>query len=132
MKKILTKQTATYGILIILTPMILFHLLVLTGVVPFTIVWGGRISKPEEMVRFETISVLALLFIVFIVAVSAGFIPLRVKPVFLKTAFWLTAALFLLNTLGNLNAATDLERNLFTPATLLLFIFSLRLAVAKE
>lgn len=131
MKTILSKRAATYGILLLIAPMIVFHLLVLTGVIPSGIVWGGRLSNRAEMIRFEMISIFSLLFIGFIVAVNAGFLSIKIKPVILKTAIWLIVVLFLLNTLGNLTAATNLERNLFTPVTLLLFVFSLRLALSK-
>ena len=110
--------------------MLIFHLLVLTGFIPFGIVWGGRLNNQAEMIRFEAFSIFTLLCVLFIVAANAGFIRLRIKNVILKAAFWLLTALFLLNTLGNLNAASDLEANLFTPVTLLLSIFSLRLAIS--
>lgn len=71
MKTILNKRIATYGILLILAPMILFHLLVLTGVIPFGIVWGGRLSNQQEIIRFEAISIFTLLLISLIVVVHA-------------------------------------------------------------
>jgi hypothetical protein len=132
MKSILTERTAAYGILFILLPMIGFHLFVLTGMIPFTIVWGGRLHSHEEMVRFETISIFFLLTMSFIVAVKARIVPLKINQLAMRIALSVMAALFLLNTLGNLTAVTHLERNVFTPATLLLCIFCLRLALAKR
>ncbi|HEV7329552.1 MAG TPA: hypothetical protein VGN63_00780 [Flavisolibacter sp.] len=127
MKKTLSEQIATYGLLCILGPMILFHILVLGGVVPYTIAWGGRLTSPTEMIRFETISIISLLLMIIIVTIHAGILKIRVQPIVLKIAFGVMAGLFLLNTLGNMQSLNETERLIFTPVTFLLFLFSLRL-----
>ena len=129
MKNFLSEKTAAYGILLILSCMILFHLLVMAGVIPYEIVWGGRLQNSSEMLRFEAISILSLLAMLFVAAVKAGLIRIPTKPVLLKVALWVMAVLFLLNTLGNLQAVTDTEKWLFTPLTFLLFLLCLRLAI---
>lgn len=127
MKRTLTEQLATYGLLCILAPMVLFHILVLSGIVPYTIVWGGRLTNQAEMVQFELISISILLLMLFVVAVHAGFIKIGFQPFIFRIAFWVMAGLFLLNTIGNMQSLNETERLLFTPVTFLLFLFSLRL-----
>ena len=127
MKKTLSEQIAIYGLICTLGPMILFHILILTGVVPFSMVWGGRLTNKSEMIGFETISIISLLIMLFVVAVHAGLVRIRVQSIVLKIAFWVMAGLFLLNTLGNMQSLNETERLIFTPVTFLLFLFSLRL-----
>lgn len=127
MKKNLSEQIATYGLLAILTPMIFFHILVMIGVVPFDIVWGGRLTNTTDMLRFESISILILSLMLFVVVVHSGLLRINFKPIVFKIALWLMAGVFLLNTLGNLQSLNETERLIFTPVTFLLFLFSLRL-----
>ncbi|QIX60387.1 hypothetical protein FY528_00215 [Hymenobacter lutimineralis] len=129
MKHLLSARVAANGILVILTLMVVFHLLVLTGVVPYGIVWGGRLKSPSQMLLFETLSISLNLLMLAVVSVASGRVRLRVPRLLLKGALWLMTGLFLLNTLGNLVATTTLEKLLFTPVTLLP-VFCLRLAVA--
>jgi hypothetical protein len=63
-----------------------------------------------------------------IVLVYAGYIKIKVNALLLKTALWIMAGLFLLNTLGNLTSLNQTEKFIFTPLTLLLFLLSMRLA----
>ncbi|UOQ70108.1 hypothetical protein [Hymenobacter cellulosilyticus] len=132
MKTVLSARVAAHGILLILTLVVLFHLLVLTGVIPFDIVWGGRLKSFQEMLQFETVSIGLNLLMLVVAGIAAGRLRVRVSRLLLKGALWLMTGLFLLNTVGNLLAHTDLERLVFTPLTLLLALFSLRLALERE
>ncbi|UOQ50880.1 hypothetical protein [Hymenobacter cellulosivorans] len=131
MKNLFSARAAAIGILVILSLVVVFHLLVLTGVIPYGIVWGGRLTSHEQMLRFETVSITLNLLMLAVVGVVAGWLRLRVSWGLLKAALWLMTGLFLLNTLGNLMAQTNLERLVFTPLTLLLALGSLRLAISK-
>lgn len=127
----ITERRAIAGLLVMLSLVVLFHLLVLLGVVPFDIVWGGRLNNRAQMVRMETVSVAVNLLMLAVVAVRAGSwkvgIPLRA----VRIALWIMCALFFLNTAGNLLSENRLERIIFTPLTLLLALFCLRLALPK-
>ncbi|MFC5271324.1 hypothetical protein [Adhaeribacter terreus] len=132
MKNLFSERVAAIGLLAIQTLMIGFHLLILTGVIPFNIVWGGRLKTHEQMVSFELVSVSMNLLMVLVVAVYSGLLNLKVNRTFLRGLLWGMMALFLLNTIGNLLSVNALEKAIFTPATLLLALFSLRLAISKE
>jgi hypothetical protein len=128
----LTRQIAIIGILSILSLIVVFHLLVMLGIVPFEIVWGGRLKDASQMLLFETVSVLMNLLMLMVVGIHAGIIKIKLNRLVIKTALWAMFLLFLLNTAGNLFSNNELEKMLFTPLTLLLSLFSLRLATSKE
>lgn len=131
LKKIISFHTAAKGILIILTIMLLFHILVLTGIIPFEIVWGGRLRNREEMLVFESFSTGINLLIVLITAVHTGYISLRLNKRLTQIFIGLMAVLFLFNTLGNLLAIDPLEKFIFTPLTLVLALLCYRVASEK-
>lgn len=49
---------AQYGLLIILSIFLVFHCLILCKIIPYNILWGGRLKSDIEMYRFETVSIL--------------------------------------------------------------------------
>lgn len=132
MQKVFSERLAVAGLLIILSLMVVFHVLVLTGIIPFDIVWGGRLKTHGQMLNFEASSIFINLVMLGIVSLKAGLLKAPVSPFFIRTALWGMFALFLLNTLGNLASVNDFEKMVFTPMTLLLALFSLRLAVDKN
>ncbi|HCM75856.1 MAG TPA: hypothetical protein DIS90_05715 [Cytophagales bacterium] len=125
----MTKQIAAKGLLAILSSIIVFHLLVITGVIPYQIVWGGRLQNVNQMLKFEAVSLLLNLVMVTWVALSLGRIQLKVNENVLRIGFWIMFLLFLLNTVGNLLSNNGLEKIIFTPLTALLALFSFRLAI---
>ena len=122
---------AQYGLIIILSIFLVFHFLVLMQIIPYNIVWGGRLKSDKEMYRFETISILINFFFLFIILVQSQFLiidfPKKIMPILL----WAMTALFLFNTFGNAMSKNKLERRLFTPITLILTMFSLILALTN-
>ena len=132
MKNFLSERVAFYGLLLILSLIVGFHLLVMIGIIPFAIVWGGRLQNHSQMLQFETVSILLNLIMLAVVAVKGGILKVNVKPIILKVALWLMAALFALNTIGNLFSNNELEKLIFTPLTFLLALFCFRLAMSKS
>jgi hypothetical protein len=127
MKKTLSEQIAVYGMLLILTPMIIFHILVISGIIPHEIVWGGRLSSQSEMLLFETISIIALSLMVFVIAVYAGLLKVNMHRAVMRVSLGLMTGLFFVNTAGNMQSLNQYEKLVFTPVTFLLFLFSFRL-----
>ncbi len=127
-----TKRVASIGILIILTFFVVFHALILLGIVPFQMVWGGRLKEYSQMIGFELVSLLVNLLMILVVLVQTGLLRLKVKAIVLKLALWAMTALFGLNTLGNALSTNNVEKRLFTPLTLLLCFGSLRLATSHS
>ncbi|MFC6996917.1 hypothetical protein [Rufibacter roseus] len=125
-------KISAYGIVTILSAMVVFHLLIVTGVIPFNIVWGGRLETHEQMLGFEAFSISINVFMIWAVGTYAGLFNFNPNQFFLKGVLWAMVALFLLNTLGNLASANAWEKLIFTPVTLLLSLFSLRLALQRK
>ncbi|MEY4929382.1 MAG: hypothetical protein RI909_106 [Bacteroidota bacterium] len=81
------------------------------------------------MIPFEITSIALNSVMLGIVMMQAGLLKVNVKPIVLKVAFWCMFILFAINTVGNIFSNNELERLIFTPLTLLLAVFSLRLAI---
>src|SRR5688572_28957087 len=132
MKKVLPLGVAVYGLVILLSATILFHFLVLAGIVPFTIVWGGNLATATQFYTMEAISIAINASMLVIILVYCGVINLGIPRKVVIGAIWAMALLFFLNTLENLTAKNVLETYIFTPLTLLLSIFCFRIAVFER
>jgi hypothetical protein len=102
------------------------------GVIPFEIVWGGRLTSRSQMLRSETVSVIVNLIMIAVVAIKANVLNVELPQIFIKVILWLMFLLFLLNTLGNVFSLNKFEQLVFTPVTLILSLLSLRLALEKK
>ena len=131
LKKIVSFHAAAKTVLSILSLVLVFHALVLTGFIPFDIVWGGRLKSREDMLVFESVSVGLNLLIVLVIASHAGYLPLSFNKSISRILIWLMTGLFLLNTIGNLMAVDPMEKFIFTPLTLVLTLLCYRIAGEK-
>lgn len=122
---------AVNTVLILLTGILVFHLLVLFQVIPYGIVWGGRLKSVEQMWTFEatSIAINALLFVA--VSIKAGYLKTFVPIKVVNMVLWCFVVLFALNSVGNLFAKASLETVIFTPVTLVLALLSYRLVTNK-
>lgn len=108
-----------------------FHLLVISQIIPYKFVWGGRLKSVEEMIQFELISItLNALFLLFMLIIH-GTIKVKLHPILSKTVLLLMFGLFSLNTLGNLLAKSTTETLIFTPITLISAVFCFILVYKK-
>jgi len=108
---------------------IIFHGLVLVQIIPFDVVWGGRLSNLDEMRVFETVSIMVNAFLISIVSIKAGRLKLRLPLKLINGILWMFIVLFTLNTIGNLNAINSLEMMIATPLTALLATLCWRIAI---
>jgi len=131
-KNYLSERLSIYGLLISLSMIIGFHILVITGIIPYQIVWGGRLENFSQMLSFEAVSISLNLLMIAIVAIYANFLKWKINQVAIQIGLWVMFVLFFINTIGNLFSINELEKLIFTPVTLLLSLFSLRLALNKS
>lgn len=131
MNKIISSKTAAYTTIGIMGLTIILHTLILTGVIPYDITWGGRLKTHADMIRFETVSVLINITVILIVAAHMRWLPFRIDRRTTRIAMWLMVVMFSINTLGNIFAQTLMEKS-FGILTLLLAICCIRLATDKE
>jgi hypothetical protein len=95
----------------LLSMVIVFHVFILTKIIPYTIAWGGRLENDAEMYVFELISIAINLLIMFVLALKAGYLTMKVSEKILDIVLWIFFFLFCLNTLGNLLAETIFEKS---------------------
>ena len=102
----------TYGkILIGISLLVMvFHLLIVVKVIPYSITWGGRLKTDSEMYVFEAASIVINLFFVYLVSQRVGMLPAVFGIKVVTVLLWIFFGLFVLNTLGNIFAATTIER----------------------
>ena len=124
MKAFITPQQAIKMMLVLLSTVMVFHILVITQVIPYTIVWAGKLKSVKDMYQFEGSSIFINLMLILILLVKGQYIQLPVSQQFISIVLWLFVFLFALNTIGNLFAKTNFEKFVFTPLT---FISSLLL-----
>ncbi|HOZ86490.1 MAG TPA: hypothetical protein PL029_01975 [Bacteroidia bacterium] len=100
---------------------ILFHLSIVVGAIPYDLAWGGRLQTETEMYVFEAVSILVNLLLVSVLLMKGDFIKFHFKKRTIKVILWVFFALFILNTLGNLMARTNFEKG-FAVITLIFAI----------
>lgn len=107
--KFLSARQSLFIMIALLSVVMLFHILVLVGIIPFGVTWGGRLNSMEEMYVFETISLAVNLFLIVVLLLKGQFIKNQIAAKWLNGIIWLFAILFALNTVGNLFAKASVE-----------------------
>ncbi len=117
--------------LILLILVLCFHLLILIELIPYQMVWGGRLKTKSQMYSFETVSIVVNLIIMAVILIKGGYIETKIPIRIVNILLWVLVAVFILNTLGNLFSNNFLEMVIFTPLTLISAILCYRMAVEK-
>ena len=132
MMKLISQRQAINIVITLLSAVLVFHIMVLTGVIPYAIVWAGKISTAAEMRKLEVISILVNAFSIIILLLRANHIKNKIPVKILNAIIWLLVVLFSLNTIGNLFAESQFELYFFTPLTLISAILCLRIVIDKK
>jgi len=119
-------------LLVVLSILLIFHFLVLIRVIPFDYVWGGKLPGISQMLLLETVSVVITLIMMAVVAIRGGLIQSKLHPIVIRFALWAMVGFFLLNAIGNFNSENQIEKNVFTPVTLVLSMLCLALVLQKK
>jgi hypothetical protein len=132
MNKYISEKMTINALILLLSVVIVFHILVISGIIPYEIVWGGRLKDSSELPLYESISICLNLLMLFMLLTKAGYLRIRMKKNTHRIFFGLMCLLFLGNTIGNIFSKNDLERMIFTPFTLILTILFLRLTITNK
>ena len=124
-------SVAQLGLLILLSLFLVLHFMILIKIIPYNLVWGGRLKSEKEMVRFEIFSILINSLFVIVTLTQMSLLTIDMPKNVITYSLWLMTGLFLLNTLGNVTSKNKLEKSFFTPVTILLAIFSLIIALSN-
>ncbi|EMY62491.1 hypothetical protein [Leptospira terpstrae] len=110
----------------------IFHVVALFQIIPYQYLWGGRLSSLEEMYVMETVSLLVNGFFLWSSIRYLQYINQGLVPIWIRLVFSFIGFIFLLNTIGNLVAFTNLETLLATPVTAFLSVISFSLVPKYE
>ena len=89
---------------------LIFHLLIMIGVIPYELTWGGRLESTKEMLVFETISIVINLFFLHTLLQKGSYIRSTYSKKYIRIILWVFFILFILNTAGNIQAITTFEK----------------------
>lgn len=105
-------KTSIHIFLGILAVVVLFHIGIITKMIPYEMTWGGRLKNDAEMYVFESISILVNSLLGFLLLMKGGYVKLRLKEKIIDIVLWIFLVLFVINTVGNLFAKTNFEKSL--------------------
>ncbi|NVJ85777.1 MAG: hypothetical protein HWE15_05685 [Algoriphagus sp.] len=114
------KKTAEIVLIALFSLIIVFHFMIIFSIIPYTIVWGGRLISSGQMIIFESISILLNGFFLAIILIKIGYLKVNIPSKVIRSILWGMLILFLLNTLGNLASESGFEKLVFTPLTLVI------------
>ena len=131
-RRVISERIAANSLLGILSLVTVFHLFVLMGIIPFEIVWGGRLESTDQMIVFESVSLLVNIIMILVVMLHKGHFKVRADQRITTVVLWFMTILFLINTVGNLLSTNQTEKIIFTPLTAILCVFCFRLAIGRK
>jgi hypothetical protein len=132
MRRVLGPRSAANGLLLGLGGLAVFHVLLLLGVFPASIAWGGRVDQSSgSFVVLELVGLAVIAFFAAIVAAKIGYLKVKKFRQVVSIGVWVVFGYFALNIFGNLESMSGLERAIFTPVSVVLSLLALRLAIEK-
>ncbi|MGI9541979.1 MAG: hypothetical protein ACR2MX_01905 [Cyclobacteriaceae bacterium] len=124
-------KLAVNVMIILLVLVLIYHLLILTEIIPYEAAWGGRLQTRSDMIIYETISIGVNLLILAVILIKGSYVKTKIPGRVINIFLWVFTALFALNTIGNLFSLSLVEAIIFTPLTLLAFLLCYRMAIDK-
>jgi hypothetical protein len=132
MNKLISMKLAGNLLLGSLGLLAVFHLLVLLGVIPADIVWGGAIQNSTmSLFPLEMISLFITLLFGVVIAAKAGYIKVFRFQTVVNIGVWVVFAILLLSTLANFASGVAFENLIFAPIAVVLAFCAYRLASGK-
>ena len=119
-------------LLILLSLVLIFHFLVILKIIPYNIVWAGKIENDAQMNLFESISILINFILLTAILVKGNILRLKINRIIIQVILYLFVVIFALNTVGNLFAKMSLETYIFGPLTFISAFLCLRIALEKS
>ena len=108
----------------------IFHWLVLFGIIPYSIVWAGKIKNRKELLIMESISLFILVVAAIIISLKMGYLNFLQGSTTVNIGVWILFTFFVLNTIGNLTAKSPVEKYGFGLLTTIMALLILSLAIA--
>lgn len=136
MKKLIPYKIAANTCITIFALLVIMHIGIILGIVffdfaPYEYIWGGQTESAKELLSFEIISVVSASLFLIIALIASSIIKISKLRFAAQILMWLIAAMFALNTLGNILAKSMFEK-FFTVITVLLTIMSIRMGLGDS
>lgn len=131
MKKLISVKVAGMVILVLLSGLLLLHVFILAGIISFDLVWGGNIEYKYEMIRLEIVALITTILFMIVTIYKLKFLKQKKNSKLINIGAWIMFSYFTLNVVGNILAKTGAERQIFIPISILLSVFSFRMALKK-
>ena len=126
----MSKKVALLIMFFLLGSVLIFHVFIITEIIPFDKVLAGKLKSVEEMRQFETFSILLNLVMFTVFVIKYRLLLQEKRNRLIDVIIWGFAGLFALNTLGNLFSESIVELILGTLLTL--FSAALCVIIAKK
>lgn len=123
---------AQRALIVIFSLTIVLHILVLVSVIPFDMIWGGRIKTLEEMYVFEAVSLSLNLVFLMVILIHSRIWLIKFPQKLIQSLLWVMVVVFMLNTVGNLLSKGTTETMIFTPLTIMITMFCLIILLRKQ
>jgi len=94
----------------LLSIIILFHFCIIIKLIPYNIVWGGRLKNDTQMYIFEIISITINGLLITVLLLKGNYLKHKISEKVLNVILWFFVILFALNTVGNLFSKTYFEK----------------------
>ena len=105
----MSKKTALISMLTILTAVLIFHLLMITQQIPYDKVWAGKLNSVDEMLKFETVSILINAVMMIVLFIKLRLLNQEKTNKAIDIFIWVFVGIFALNTIGNLFSKSTME-----------------------
>ena len=117
-------------LLVLFALLFLFHILVIAGVVPSNVVWGGRgDASAGSLTSLELLALLVTVLFAIIIAAKMGYIRSGRFQRASRVGMWIIFAYLVLNTIGNFASNSTFEMAVFGPVTVVMALCAFRLAI---
>jgi len=130
MKKLISAKLAGTILISFLSLLVIFHLLILFHILPYDMVWGGKLKSDSNVLLMELIAL--VITIAFLLIIVLKISKLSKNKVLINVGVWMIFIYFLFNVLGNLASENLIEKSVLTPVALIMAFLTLRLAIEKS
>jgi hypothetical protein len=122
---------AAYIAAVILGLVIVLQVLLAAGLPLGRMAWGGKHRVLPAKLRLSSLFAIVILAVAgWVVLARAGLVQPGPETGIVRIMIWVYGAYFALNTLGNLTSKSDLERRVMSPATIVLSLCFLLVALS--
>ena len=130
-KNLISPQLAVKTAVIIFGLLVLFHALILLGVLPNSFVWGAKTTDAAEIAKLETVALIMSLFFLIFFLLKKYLMKNGRSQKAINIFLWIMFIWFTFNIIGNILSSSTIEKIIFIPVSIVLSLASLRLAIEK-